>query len=246
MQKSFQGLVPQPPYPWLAKEWQRFVSRCHDAQVPHALLLSGKGGCGELDLAFAMAQYLLCGSPKDVVSCGNCKSCLLIQSDAHPDLKFVTPEEKSTAIKIEAIRNIGAFVANTAQQGGRKVVIISPAESMNANAANALLKNLEEPSGDTTFILLSSNPLFLMATIRSRCLHWKLPSPSFEQSLAWLERNQVDEPEKRLATAGGQPLKVLEWLDQGLFDQAEAFNTLLEGVLEGRMDFMAGQFIRPR
>jgi len=238
MQKSFQGLVPQPPYPWLDDLWRQFVERSRSNKVPHAILISGKGGSGEFDLGYAMAQFLLCASPTALSACGACKSCRLMQSDAHPDLVSVCPEEKSTVIKIDAIRSVAAFVANTAQQGGKKLVVLGPAESMNANAANALLKNLEEPSGDTTFILVSSNPLLLMATIRSRCSQWVVRSPTAAQSVEWLERNSVTDAEAKLNLTGGEPLRVMEWVEKGLYEQSEALERLTGQYVDGHLDLV--------
>ncbi len=236
MRRYFTGLTPQPPFPWLADVWARFTGHCDVKQLPHAILVSSQGGAGELDLAFAFAQYLLCASPQNHLGCGKCKSCQLLAVDAHPDLFSITPEEKSSIIKVEAIRQVAHFISNTAQQGGRKVVLIYPAEAMNVNAANALLKNLEEPSGDTTLILVTERPTQLLATIRSRCHQWSIISPSPSVSIDWLTRNKIDDAQEKLALCGGYPLAVMEWDKDGLFEIANVAVNALQGFLAGDKD----------
>ncbi len=83
-----------------------------------------------------------------------CKSCLLLKAGSHPDNYLLEPEEADKAIKVDQVRDLVSFVVQTAQMGGRKVVLIEPVEAMNINAANALLKSLEEPSGDTVLLLV--------------------------------------------------------------------------------------------
>lgn len=215
------GLFPQPPYPWFDAQWQTFAQQVRADRLPHALLLIGQEGVGCLEMAHAMAQYLLCNAPQEGISCGRCKACLLLQADSHPDLLHVFLEDKSKAIKINQIRRVGELIANTAQQGGRKLVVIHPAEAMNANAANALLKNLEEPSGDCVFILVAEQPAFLMATIRSRCAKMVVTTPSTHEALGWLQRNRVGDAERLLQEAGGRPLRVIDWLARDVWGQRE-------------------------
>lgn len=213
------GLMPQPPYPWLQGAWQNFAGLVVHNRVPHALLLVGQEGIGCDDLAKAMAQLLLCQTPLDGRSCGRCRSCSLAQADSHPDLLVLRPEEKSQVIKIDQVRSMVDFIAKTAQQGGRKLVIIHPAEAMNPAAANALLKSLEEPSGESVFILVSEKAAFLMPTIRSRCARTEIHVPSEQQAIEWLERNRVDKPGVLLREAGGRPLQVIEWIEQDVWGQ---------------------------
>lgn len=235
---SLAGLLPQPPYPWFTSIWEGFARQVEQERLPHALLLVGQGGIGALELARAMAQYLLCSAPRPGRSCGQCKACLLIQADSHPDLHWVTPEEGAQSIKIAQIREMGEFTNKTAQQGGRKLIILSPAESMNVNAANALLKSLEEPSGDCVYILVSEQPAFLMATIRSRCSRLQIRTPDFAEALQWLERNRVNDAEKLLHAAGGRPLRVMEWLASDLWGQREQLRQEIIKLFDGTSSFL--------
>lgn len=231
------GLMPQPPYPWLRGTWQNFAGLVEHKRIPHALLLIGQDGIGCEDLAKAMAQLLLCHAPVEGHTCGRCRSCLLAKADGHPDLYVVEPEENSSAIKINQIREMTHFVANTSQQGGRKVIVIHPAEAMNNNAANALLKNLEEPNGDCVFILIAQKAAFLMPTIRSRCARTVIQVPPEEQALDWLERNQVDNSKLLLDEAGGRPLQVMEWLEQDIWERKRELEQQLINLLAYKTTF---------
>lgn len=233
------GLMPQPPYPWLSGTWRNFAGLVEHKRIPHALLLIGQDGIGCEDLAKAMAQLLLCQAPVEGHTCGRCRSCQLAKADGHPDLYFIQPEEKSTVIKISQIREMSDFTSHTAQQGGRKVIIIYPAESMNTNAANALLKNLEEPSGDCVFILVAEKAAFLMPTIRSRCARTVVQVPSEDQAIAWLERNRVNNSKELLQEAGGRPLQVMEWLEQDIWGQKKALEEELVKLLTSDYSFLS-------
>lgn len=238
MSLSLTGIFPQPPYPWFSTQWAAFAQQVDSGRLPHALLLIGQEGVGAPALAQAMAQYLLCSAPQNAANCGRCKSCLLLKGDSHPDLLQVSLEEKARAIKIAQIRHVTEVTANTAQQGGRKLVVIHPAEAMNANAANALLKNLEEPSGDCVFILVTEQPSFLMATIRSRCSKISAVTPPVADALSWLQRNQIADAEHLLAEAGGRPLRVIDWLERDLWGQRNTLRQELINVLTSNYSFL--------
>ncbi len=235
---SLSGLLPQPPYPWFAPVWESFARQVAQDRLPHALLLVGQDGVGTLDLARAMAQFLLCAAPHPGRSCGQCRSCLLLQADSHPDLHWVVPEEGAQSIKIGQIREMKDFTYNTAQQGGRKLIILAPAEAMNVNAANALLKSLEEPSGNCVYLLICEQPAFLMATIRSRCSRVQIRTPDFTEALQWLERNRVAEAETLLRASGGRPLRVMEWLANDLWGQRAQVHDELAKLLAGSVNFL--------
>ncbi|MDP9032838.1 MAG: DNA polymerase III subunit delta', partial [Pseudomonadota bacterium] len=139
-------------YPWQDSLWQQLAGR---AQHAHAYLLHGPVGIGKRALAERLMASLLCQRPNGLEACGECKSCMLLKAGSHPDNYLLEPEEADKAIKVDQVRDLVSFVVQTAQMGGRKVVLIEPVESMNINAANALLKSLEEPSGDTVLLLVS-------------------------------------------------------------------------------------------
>ena len=204
---------PAIPYPWQQSEWQRLMDQMAAQKLPHALMFSGQKGIGKRQLAQALAQYVLCLSPslQSQLPCGRCKSCELNRVNGHPDFIQIEPEEAGKAIKIDQIRALSDYLSKTSQQGGYKVVIIEPAEAMNSNAANALLKSLEEPSGDTLLILISHISSGVMATIRSRCQLRLMAAPHAEQALQWLQPLIGDNNAKEMLNfAGGAPLSALK------------------------------------
>lgn len=232
------NILPMPPYKWQAKQWDDFQQRVAKNNIAHAFLLCGQKGFGAESLALAMGQYLLCLSPSEKLVCGKCKACLLLDAGTHPDLMIVTPEEKAKQIKVDQVRNISSFVNKTAQQGGYKIIVLFPAEAMNVNAANALLKNLEEPAGKTVFILVTTQLSRLLPTIRSRCAMINLPVPENALACEWLSSTGVDNPEALLAESGGAPLLVKDWLDNGLVQERKALITGLSDILQGTLEPM--------
>src|SRR6185503_642307 len=111
----------------------------------------------------------------------------------HPDLTRIVPIEESKQLRIEQVRELGEELSLTSHQGGYKVGILSPADSMNRFAANALLKTLEEPPARTLLILVASQPSRLPATILSRCQKLKVRAPTRAESLEWLQATQGPE-----------------------------------------------------
>lgn len=135
-------------------------------RLSHAYLLSGIAGIGKTDFAKQFSQLLLCDSHNN---CGQCRGCKQLQAGTHPDFIFIAPEEKNHSIKIDQVRFLSEKLSQTAQYGGYQVVIISPADAMPVQAANALLKTLEEPAGKVLFFLIDNQKSILPATIASRC-----------------------------------------------------------------------------
>ncbi|QFT21566.1 DNA polymerase III subunit delta' [Pseudomonas sp. THAF187a] len=207
-------------YPWQENLWQQLAGR---AQHAHAYLLHGPAGIGKRALAERLMARLLCLSPNGLDACGNCKSCHLLAAGTHPDNFVLEPEEADKPIKVDQVRELVEFVVQTAQLGGRKVVLLEPAEAMNLNAANALLKSLEEPSGNTVLLLISHQPSRLLPTIKSRCVQQACPLPSEAVSLVWLAQalpELGDEERADLLTlAAGSPLAALRMHAQGVREQ---------------------------
>ena len=108
------------------------------------------------------------------------------------------------------MKALGDFLELTANQGGRRIVVIYPAEMVRAEAAAALLKSIEEPPSECTFLLVTEELDAVLPTIRSRSRLFRLTLPSKDEALAWLKEKGVDEAERRLALAGGSPLLALE------------------------------------
>ena len=194
-------------YPWQAELWQSLAGR---SQQAHAYLLHGPGGSGKRAFAEHFAAYLLCKSPVQQQPCGHCVACKLYAADTHPDLIRLEPEEEGKGILIAGVRELVGKILQTSQQGGRKVVIIEPAEAMTTGSANALLKSLEEPAGSTVFLLISHQFSFLLPTIKSRCVLQACPLPSEQESVQWLQQQQaelsLEQCQRLLALAANSPL----------------------------------------
>lgn len=233
------AISPMPPYDWQQTVWSDFCSRHSAGKLPHALLLIGPEGIGLEELAVAMGQYLLCLSPMKQVACGSCRGCQLTRADTHPDLMLVGPEEKAKQIKVDQIRQVAAKVAQTAQQGGQKVILIRPVEAMNVNAANALLKNLEEPAGNTVLILTSHQLHRVLPTIRSRCAKISLAMPDHTLALNWLRERGVTPADILLHEAMGAPLLAKQWFDKGSMDTRQQIVKELVQIAERRLEPMA-------
>lgn len=224
------------PLPWQAASWQRLQQQRQQDQLPHALLLAGPPGIGKRRLATAFGAGLLCQQAVDGAACGTCKSCHLLAAGTHPDWQWLAPEEAGKAIKIDQVRGVVDFVTQTSQLGGWRVLVVEPAEAMNRNAANALLKTLEEPPAGVVLLLVSDAPGRLLPTIRSRCQQLLLALPSETESRAWLAPLTADpqQIESALREAGGRPLVARALLDGDGLAERQRLADELADLLAGR------------
>ena len=214
--------------PWQQNQFNRLHALWSNDRLAHAWLLAGKPGVGKLEFAIHMARHLFCRHATAHGPCGSCQDCHLFQAGNHPDWMLLQPELRQ--LKIELIRDAIEFAQNTSQRGGAKVIVLKPAESMNNNAANALLKILEEPPAKTFLFLISDQPGLLLATLRSRCQLLDFPPPPAEQALQWLQAHKLsaDKAAFYLQLAQGSPLHALQLAEQ----QAEVGFELLLSTLQ--------------
>lgn len=212
--------------------WDRLQARRKN--LPHALLLIGHRGIGKFELVRAFVAGLLCEQPDITgLACGQCQACHWENQGSHPDLRWLVPEalrpgllpnktedeeegaadaekndkKASQEIKIEQIRALDSFLSVGTHRQGLRIVVIYPAETMNRNTANAILKSLEEPPAGTLFVLISSDHHRLLPTIRSRCQIEHINTPSIEGGIAYLKSVLPTQahPARWLALAGGAP-----------------------------------------
>ena len=135
-------------------------------RIPHAYLFAGDEGVGKKLTAVMFAKALNCRECEDD-SCDRCVSCHKIDAGNHPDVRIIAPEGQF--IKIDQIRTLQKDVGYKPYEGKRKVYILDHAETLRPEAANALLKTLEEPSADSLIILVTANVYALLPTVISRC-----------------------------------------------------------------------------
>lgn len=225
------------PYPWQLGQWQLLESMLSAEKMPHSLLLAGPSEIGKRHFARAFAQRMLCRSPDAGYGCGVCKACHLMAAGTHPDWSVLEPEAVGKAIKIDAIRALESLAATTAQQSGWRIVLIQPAEAMNANAANALLKTLEEPGAKTLLMLVSHNTSGVLATVRSRCRVMPFTVPSKSLVIPWLQHTvgAAEVAASTIAKGAGKPLRILRLLESDMLAQMENFETVLDAVAKGEL-----------
>ncbi len=226
-------------FSWLIPSWERMLAQ--RARQHHALLIQGPAGIGKSAFAVELVAAWLCEAAlPDGAACGRCAACGWLAQGNHPDFRLLTPasleadgeapgeaEASDTAaakagakasrdIRIDQVRLLERFVSVGGHRGGCKVVLVDPADALNAAAANALLKTLEEPSGATRFVLVTDRPDALPATVRSRCASLVLPMPDRDVAIAWLVGETGVEPalaSSWLAAAGGAPLHARQFAE---------------------------------
>lgn len=214
----------------------------------HAWLFTGPEGLGKLDLATDYSRELLGRAPNfDAVS--NPDFHVLIpedQADEEGDLlqqygrRYTITKKGSKPKSIISVDQVRALIDSlvTYAHGINKVVLISPAHRMNVNAANALLKVLEEPPSDTVFILVSSEPDGLSATIRSRCTNVPFQTPPLETALDWLSERSADGEDQQLAlsVAGGAPLLAARMLRSDFLAERSQVIKDIRSISMGKTD----------
>jgi DNA polymerase III subunit delta' len=230
------------PAPWIGRQAQQLL-----AQRGHAWLLHGPSGLGQYRLALELAQAWLCDAPVAEGACGECSGCHAVAARGHTDLAVLMPEttmlalgwplsekaqkeiddkarKASKEIRVEAMRDTVEFAQRTSGRGRGKVVLVYPAERMNAITANTLLKTLEEPAGDVRFVLASEAAHQLLPTIRSRCLGHAMAWPDPAEAAEWLEGQGVKAADVAalLRAAGDRPEDALASAQAGLDPKAWA------------------------
>ena len=229
-------------YPWQTAQWQNVRKLITSNTLPHALLICGEVGIGKFDFARTLCATLLClNQAESDQYCGECKTCKLFKAGTHPDFIFTEPQDEGSAISVDDIRALIDSVSLTRNFNTHKVVLIKSAEYMNHNAANALLKTLEEPPEHTVIILVSNRPEKLSATIRSRCQRLLMHNPNQDQALAWLQSEDEDNDwERWLMLARGAPLQALRLRDTDLLDQRIAVIKGFLGLAEANGNPLMG------
>lgn len=202
-------------YPWLTDIQSQLIRLLKNGRLHHATLLQGEKGIGADVLANELAKSILCLGDK--APCNECKSCLLVDADSHPDLHIIQTEK--TQIGVDLIRSGIEKVNKTAQLSGNKVVLINHIDRMTESASNAFLKTLEEPTQDTYMVMSSSAANRILPTILSRCEKHQLRMPSVKQSIEYIEAKGLPIPdETTLKAYQNSPLSYIQGLDDEGFN----------------------------
>ncbi len=225
------------------KAWSGLQGRRE--RLPHSLLLIGQKGLGKFELARLFAASLLCEKPQaDGQACGHCLACNWYAQGNHPDFRLLQPDafadeaeaeegkkKASQQITIDQVRGLDEFLNVGTHRAGLRIILVNPAEAMNRNTANALLKTLEEPAASTLFLLVSNEPLRLLPTIRSRCQVVPVPVPQPADAERALQADGLTDPARWLALAGGSPGLALELSAAG---QAAWLEVMIKRLAAGR------------
>ena len=233
----------RPLPPWLQRQLEVLLT-----QRGHALLLTGPSGLGQYELGLALIRAWLCETPGPAGACGTCGSCHAVDVRTHADLRVLMPEtlclehgwplDESTQkelddkkrkpsrwIRVDAARDAVGFGQTTRSRGRTKAVLVFPADRLNTESANALLKTLEEPAGDLRFLLATEAADQLLPTVRSRCQSHALAWPDEQEALQWLLAQAGPGASPGVArtwwkAAGGRPDDALAWASLGLTEAA--------------------------
>jgi len=226
-------------YPWQHDDWMR-LQALRARLPSGLLIKGGKGiGKFDLAMNFAQS-LLCQQPDQSGTACGDCDQCLWFGQASHPDFRLLQPgalavkeadanpessawiqraatealadknKKPGKKVSVDQVRVLNDFINQSSHQGGKRIVVIYPAETMNVNAANALLKSLEEAAQDLLFILVTHKPQQLLPTVLSRCLAFTITPPDRGSATAWLQAQGVDHPDKASAIAGFSPLAAVD------------------------------------
>ena len=181
----------------------RIVRAADEGRMHHAYLFEGPEGVGKATFAAWLARYVNCEAESR--PCERCRSCRMHSSGSHPDFSIITPDpEKATrVITVDQAHQVIAGIQLQRHSARRRFVILDPADLLNEDAANALLKTLEEPPAGTQFILVTARVASLLQTIRSRTQRVRFAPVPEPEMRAWLAARK--RPEELAREAGGSP-----------------------------------------
>lgn len=218
----------------MKSQWEFFAKTAKAGTLSHAYLLSGNDVRKKQETASKLIQLLYCENPIKDMPCGKCSSCQAVLKGLHPD--FTKVFKDGSDIKIAQILRLNSFLSLTSSQGGIKTVMIEEADCMNGESQSAFLKLLEEPKGNTLFLLLTEHPYLLLPTIRSRTqeIPFFLLDPSLskkqEHWVADLRKLQKENIASRFAYA-----KSLQESPEEYLEMLKAWTILLREILLQRV-----------
>jgi DNA polymerase-3 subunit delta' len=247
--------------PWQNSDWQRLTSKTD--RLHHGILINARPGTGMREFAFALAQFFICEDldQSSRSACQVCQNCRLFVAGSHPDFHAVTSEfetvhgrmsllsaysnryqdakerekksKPSRVISVDQVRKLISNFSTHTHISSTRVALIMPADRLNTNAANALLKLLEEPPDQSILILATSETARLPKTILSRCVLFSLAAPNRQQSLQWLEEFIPDELRiSALDLSNNEPLNARIMYEVGQLEDRQNYLKGLIGTLQ--------------
>ncbi|MGH8445566.1 MAG: hypothetical protein ACREVL_09875 [Solimonas sp.] len=221
------------PLPWQQELWLELSSLVLQKRLPHAILMVGGAGIGKRWFARALIAFALC-EQRSGYACGQCRSCVQLAAGSHPNAALLgvdghlglamtadsyaeqglahwQPDEdrKRRDISIEGARSLIAKLGFSSHYGSDRFALIEPADLLNANSANALLKTIEEPPAGMHLLLVTERPQALLPTLRSRCQRMRFARPDAAAAKSWMAEQGVRDDDA-LQLALGAPLRALE------------------------------------
>lgn len=209
--------------PWQQAAWAKVQAAAKDNRLPHAWLLAGPSGTGKRHFAQGMIELLL----KEEATPDATHQ--LLAAGHHPDLIRLAPEEDKKQIAVEALREAMTRLTLSSHRGGRRILLVEPADALNDNGVNALLKTLEEPPAAAHLILITERLMSLKPTLRSRCQILRPGLPTAVQGLAWIKQHAPDVPVEVAAHFQRAPLNAPTEIENQSWDP-QAWSELLGGM----------------
>ncbi|MCK5217982.1 DNA polymerase III subunit delta' [bacterium] len=207
-----------------------FKRSVRNKRLGHAFLFIGPEGVGKRATALALAQALNCSKPAQGEACGECPACRKITQNGHPDVRIIEPEGQF--LKIDQIREqLQRDAILKPMEGSIKLYILDSAEKLTLEAANSLLKLLEEPPPAVILVLITIQPFVLLETIRSRCQTVRFQPLETKVLSAWLRERlncQADQAQALAMQSGGRPAKALRLADENM----QALRNRVLGMLQ--------------
>ena len=201
-----------------------------DGRIGQSLIMAGPRGVGKHQFALALAQAVNCERPIEGDACGKCLPCRKVAAGEHADVRTISTEEKSQFIKIGQMREMAREAQFRPYEGRRRVYIVDDADRLREEAANSILKTLEEPPATSLIILVTSRPYALLETIRSRCQMLSFAPLAAAELEAYLKANYKRPAEETRLLARLARGSIGRALEIDLGEYRDKRNLLLEVV----------------
>ena len=245
MSADEETIVVEPHYlPWHRPVLERIVALKAQQRLPHAILLDASSEYDGAEFLWGLSMLLLCDEVSDGEPCGHCKSCEMMLANTYPDFKYLTmeyDEKKKKVNKNINVAQISKLIHEVNLKGlydKLKIFAIHPADRMNIESANRLLKTLEEPGEKVLIVLMTSKKGKLPITIRSRCQVWSLELPEKSDAQYWLLGQGMDSEviDEYLEFANGDPQLALVLERQGYAGIVDQFKQQFGQYLRNDLD----------